>query len=987
MFSFPTTTITKPTWLPTNKVFLATFSLHFFNSAIQVICMSYSNALFLSTYPIKWLPWLFIIQSLFDISASAAIEPYVSKNEIKTNIMIYLFFAVIIIAFIFLLHLNYWIPFVYTLLINTIGLLIGIIVWSTARSAMDIIEFKQISFWLSTAGAISSIIFGIFIAEMLKQTQLIMLLPWLIGVFILVSSVFFIYLKPLPMVSRVATRGSKPIKYPLYRKLFFTVFLITISSTFIDYCFRSKLAANYDTNGIAIFMAYYVSISSVGALIVSLILIKYVINNFGVTFLFYVLPIYTLIFSLQSFFLPNMLLIAMLAAGKPIFYYGLFSVGREMILNVLPMQARLKGQFILKTFCGPLACILASGVIFLLGRHASIYVSILAVIAVNILIILYLRTIRAEYSKTLDEEINLKRFIADDDYSQVNTKGYGKTISKAVKHLLRDKETENVLFGLILLQKMHPPKSPKEVFEIINKTKDEYVKIVAIDTISRFATDETTLHLFQTLNKEKNPEVIWQLFKSLSQINPQLALPKAHVLLENPDPHIKAGAICTLLKGGNFAEVQQAVKELKIMFNSREAKVRQIVPEILSNVPSIGNVELEFTTLIDDPNPAVSRAAIRALKIIKLPHALPNIINHVLRTEGLLQESRSTIQAYGKEAIPLLEKSIEENLKHHNVKSLIIILASLPYYEVETFLIKLAHSERTQLRTIIANAMAKRTYTMRLNSELYGDVKNILIEEMTLIKHLNYLHQHYQQTEIKNEITSRINIAKIRILCWLAVYKDKPTIINIVPTILQGMRYEKTKALEFIDSLFVNKLFAAQIIKIFMDEVELNHTDLNRNLYLDDWLKYVISVVESNKDKPMDTIEKMFVLRKVPIFKMLDGELLLSIAEETSALDMQAGQSIFKKGDPPDGIYIVVSGKVKLTKDSDTISYVTENGFFGELALLDNETRYADAVAETEGMLLFLDKQTFNQISDDQPIVFRETVNYVMQYLRGYLKE
>lgn len=135
----------------------------------------------------------------------------------------------------------------------------------------------------------------------------------------------------------------------------------------------------------------------------------------------------------------------------------------------------------------------------------------------------------------------------------------------------------------------------------------------------------------------------------------------------------------------------------------------------------------------------------------------------------------------------------------------------------------------------------------------------------------------------------------------------------------------------------------------------------------------------------MDDLEKVFVLRRVLLFKMLIGEILLSLAEKITALDMKAGQTIFKKGDPANGMYIVVSGTVKVIKDSTIITKINADGFFGELALLDNEPRFADAIAETDGKLLFMDKKTFDQISDDQPTVFRETVNYVLQYLRGYL--
>ena len=72
-------------------------------------------------------------------------------------------------------------------------------------------------------------------------------------------------------------------------------------------------------------------------------------------------------------------------------------------------------------------------------------------------------------------------------------------------------------------------------------------------------------------------------------------------------------------------------------------------------------------------------------------------------------------------------------------------------------------------------------------------------------------------------------------------------------------------------------------------------------------------------------------------------------------------------------------------KNKQTIASLKENDIFGELALLDNSTRTATAIAKSEGTLLFLDKETFDRITDDLPDVLRSVIQMLMRYLRQYI--
>lgn len=156
--------------------------------------------------------------------------------------------------------------------------------------------------------------------------------------------------------------------------------------------------------------------------------------------------------------------------------------------------------------------------------------------------------------------------------------------------------------------------------------------------------------------------------------------------------------------------------------------------------------------------------------------------------------------------------------------------------------------------------------------------------------------------------------------------------------------------------------------------------------YFDSWLKLVINTPLSNAPGlPMNNMQKVFVLRQVELFKHLPAEVLMIIAEEAELLSMPANLPVFSENDPPTGLYIIVAGNVKIIRQGNLLSELKENDFFGELALIDNAPRAGTALATSEGTLLFLNRDTFERITNDLPQVLRSVTQTVLRYLRTSL--
>jgi CRP-like cAMP-binding protein len=99
------------------------------------------------------------------------------------------------------------------------------------------------------------------------------------------------------------------------------------------------------------------------------------------------------------------------------------------------------------------------------------------------------------------------------------------------------------------------------------------------------------------------------------------------------------------------------------------------------------------------------------------------------------------------------------------------------------------------------------------------------------------------------------------------------------------------------------------------------------------------------------------VLSKVPAFSNLSARELKEVATIVHKREYRTGEPVFYQGDPGLGMYIVQDGEVSITilgKDGNERELATLNDgdFFGELALLDESPRSANAICKTECTLI-----------------------------------
>ena len=104
-------------------------------------------------------------------------------------------------------------------------------------------------------------------------------------------------------------------------------------------------------------------------------------------------------------------------------------------------------------------------------------------------------------------------------------------------------------------------------------------------------------------------------------------------------------------------------------------------------------------------------------------------------------------------------------------------------------------------------------------------------------------------------------------------------------------------------------------------------------------------------------------------------------------IDCVKGKTIFKKGDPADGLYIVGNGSVGLYFPSNLDMTepdikLKKNDILGEMGVIDSAPRMATAKALENSTILFLSKREFEERLAGSDVIVRGVMAILSERLR-----
>ena len=129
------------------------------------------------------------------------------------------------------------------------------------------------------------------------------------------------------------------------------------------------------------------------------------------------------------------------------------------------------------------------------------------------------------------------------------------------------------------------------------------------------------------------------------------------------------------------------------------------------------------------------------------------------------------------------------------------------------------------------------------------------------------------------------------------------------------------------------------------------------------------------------------VLSRAPLFEALDEESAKALRALITEVDLVRGQRLFDEGDAGDRLYVVLDGKIKLTRAApdgreNLLSVLGPGEMFGELSLFDPRPRTSSAVAVTESRLAALAHDELRDWLTGRPDVSLHLLRALAQRLR-----
>jgi CRP/FNR family transcriptional regulator len=129
------------------------------------------------------------------------------------------------------------------------------------------------------------------------------------------------------------------------------------------------------------------------------------------------------------------------------------------------------------------------------------------------------------------------------------------------------------------------------------------------------------------------------------------------------------------------------------------------------------------------------------------------------------------------------------------------------------------------------------------------------------------------------------------------------------------------------------------------------------------------------------------VLATVPLFTALGDDTAAVLASALTTRAVVRGHVVFSEGDTGDRLFIVIEGKVKISRAANDgrenlLTVLGPGEMFGELSLFDPGSRTATATAVTESTLASLDHDDLRPLLLDQPAVAVQLLRALAQRLR-----
>jgi ATP/ADP translocase len=607
------------------------FLLQFFQGAGIAFFFTASFALFLTHFPITELPYVFIYSSLLLWIAGfiySRIEHKFDISKLALIITVFMIFSMLLFRLAFEYIKTDW--FLYWMLawFNVLYLLNNLEFWGVASLLFDARQSKRL-FGVISAGDIPAKFIGYTLALFTVEYFGTINLLW-IGVCCMLASIpFLISIKKSGKLHEVhhekkqhtrhaVQEVSKIVKNfsgnTLIRRLATLSIIITGSFMIINFAFYAGVKEAYsDDVSLAKFIAFFLAIVRVIALIIKVIFTGRLINKLGIIKSLLITPVVLLVLISTIILTQNLpgyqkIIIYLFGATSIVVDILRSAINSPVFLTIMqPLSSheRLRAHTIVKGIMDPFASLL-SGVMILVLIHYQHKVDLLTLsyilLIICILWIIGIYRVNNQYLKTIVKTIS-SRYFNQEGFS-INDSG---TLDWLVQKAKTSSETE-VINILNMLYQSNKVKSDELIVSALQHPSEK-VKTAVLKLIEQNKIPVSADLLLPFLQNKNSSLLIAEAIKIMCRngIDNAIILP----FLNNNEKQVMQAALTGLFFYGSQDSKKNAETILNQMLLSENVDERLMVAEVLYNQQNNSHIQMALK-LMNDSNAAVRKAAFLA---------------------------------------------------------------------------------------------------------------------------------------------------------------------------------------------------------------------------------------------------------------------------------------------------------------------------------------------------------------------------------------
>lgn len=132
---------------------------------------------------------------------------------------------------------------------------------------------------------------------------------------------------------------------------------------------------------------------------------------------------------------------------------------------------------------------------------------------------------------------------------------------------------------------------------------------------------------------------------------------------------------------------------------------------------------------------------------------------------------------------------------------------------------------------------------------------------------------------------------------------------------------------------------------------------------------------------------KLDVLKRVPLFSHCSRSSLELVAARTDEIDVAAGRTLIKQGQPGDSFYVLLDGAAEVFVDGKQRRTMEAGDFFGEISMLDRGPATATVTVKAPARFMVMSHAQFRDAIKGNQELLTQVMAAVAERLRADSKE